>query len=154
MNLMRQGKLFSIMVNISLYCFNLIEYTGDWGDKFYVIIRGAVYILLKENNAVAKEPETKKQEQQQFQRRAQREKTRVLTLSRIESLKLNEGEEGSKNEIETGETKILDFRDDLDDEEKLKIIKHDYPGFFLGRVMETGSAFGEIALQNKTLRYS
>lgn len=41
----------------------------------------------------------------------------------------------------------------LTEEDKLKAIKNEYPGFFIGRIMETGAAFGEIALQNKVRRY-
>lgn len=42
--------------------------------------------------------------------------------------------------------------DDLSDEEKLKLLLNEYPGFVVGKIIGTGAAFGEIALQNRVRR--
>lgn len=99
---------------------------GDWGEHFYIIISGAVYILLKKHQEIAKESD-----QQKTQENAK---------------------DKEKNANGDADEKRV-FTDGMSDEEKLQIIMNLYPGYFLGRIMQTGSSFGEIALQNRTRRY-
>lgn len=57
-----------------------------------------------------------------------------------------------EHQSEANEELRVAFSEEMSETEKQNYLQSEYPSFFLGRVLEAGASFGEIALQNRTRR--
>ena len=107
---------------------------GETGKKFYIILKGAVYILLKK---MGLEPSVEEKINGENSNSDEIEKKKEIL-----QMKITNFDEGNSNAVEDVNT--------LSDE---VYIENKFPNFLVMRTLRNGDSFGEIALRQNVARF-
>jgi CRP-like cAMP-binding protein len=110
---------------------------GETGKKFYIILKGSVYILLKKTGL---EPSVEDQ---------MRMSTKLKELASEELYSKNELRKKMRKE-ENVEREVLEEIHGWSDETFIEV---KYPNFLVMRTLKNGDSFGEVALRQNVARF-
>lgn len=124
---------------------SVVFHLGDMARKFYIILRGSVYVLIKTNGIDS----DRKMNERTITFSEETSKKNIfnewhLNLKSIEPLPAKIAYDSRKSLIRTNKIILTKEEDEY--------FEINYPEFYIAKVINCGEAFGEIALRQITAR--
>ena len=138
----------SMEVLDSLHCKMKYEYVprrravfnlGETGKKFYIILKGAVYILLKKEGLEPSAEEKNQTKFEEFEEEDEKNQKKEQILKKIK-----------KVEKGLADSALIKEVDEISDEMYIDV---KYPNFMIMRTLKNSESFGDLALRQNVARH-